>query len=264
MSARFYITTAIDYVNGRPHLGHAYEKVLADVIARVHRQRGRHHVLPDRDRRAWTEDRACRRGGGAESAGLRRRALGHVRRSMADARRAVRQVLPHLGPAPHAGGPGTVSPSLRCPQPQDRLAGALPGQLRGPLLRGLRELQAGEGSRSTAAAPSTAPSRSSSGRRTSSFASPSTTRRCSSTSRRIRNSSSPTTAGNEVLNVIKEGLQDISVSRPNLPWGIPLPEEIPDSAGHTAYVWPDALLNYLSAIGWPDRKYSKWWLAKRG
>src|SRR4249920_2036753 len=37
---RFYITTAIDYVNGRPHLGHAYEKVLGDAIARFHRQRG--------------------------------------------------------------------------------------------------------------------------------------------------------------------------------------------------------------------------------
>src|SRR5262245_55509091 len=37
---RFYITTAIDYVNGRPHLGHAYEKVVADAIARYHRQKG--------------------------------------------------------------------------------------------------------------------------------------------------------------------------------------------------------------------------------
>jgi methionyl-tRNA synthetase len=36
MSKRFYITTAIDYVNGRPHLGHAYEKIIADVIARAH------------------------------------------------------------------------------------------------------------------------------------------------------------------------------------------------------------------------------------
>jgi methionyl-tRNA synthetase len=40
MSKSFYITTAIDYVNGRPHLGHAYEKVVADVIARVHRSLG--------------------------------------------------------------------------------------------------------------------------------------------------------------------------------------------------------------------------------
>jgi methionyl-tRNA synthetase len=40
MSKRFYITTAIDYVNGEPHLGHAYEKVVADVIARSHRSLG--------------------------------------------------------------------------------------------------------------------------------------------------------------------------------------------------------------------------------
>src|SRR5882724_12493477 len=40
MSKRFYITTAIDYVNGSPHLGHAYEKLVADVIARARRSFG--------------------------------------------------------------------------------------------------------------------------------------------------------------------------------------------------------------------------------
>src|SRR5882724_8116814 len=40
MSKRFYITTAIDYVNGQPHLGHAYEKIVADVIARSRRSLG--------------------------------------------------------------------------------------------------------------------------------------------------------------------------------------------------------------------------------
>src|SRR5215471_1221697 len=40
MSKRFYITTAIDYVNGHPHLGHAYEKVVADVIVRARRSLG--------------------------------------------------------------------------------------------------------------------------------------------------------------------------------------------------------------------------------
>lgn len=40
MSKRFYLTTAIDYVNGHPHLGHAYEKVITDVIARSHRSLG--------------------------------------------------------------------------------------------------------------------------------------------------------------------------------------------------------------------------------
>src|ERR1043166_5106579 len=40
MDKRFYITTAIDYVNGQPHLGHAYEKIIADVIARARRLLG--------------------------------------------------------------------------------------------------------------------------------------------------------------------------------------------------------------------------------
>jgi methionyl-tRNA synthetase len=42
MPASFFITTAIDYTNGAPHIGHAYEKVLADVIARYHRLAGDH------------------------------------------------------------------------------------------------------------------------------------------------------------------------------------------------------------------------------
>ncbi|MBU6409878.1 MAG: methionine--tRNA ligase [Verrucomicrobia bacterium] len=41
MNKRFFITTAIDYVNGRPHLGHAYEKIVADTIARARRSLGR-------------------------------------------------------------------------------------------------------------------------------------------------------------------------------------------------------------------------------
>jgi methionyl-tRNA synthetase len=36
----FYLTTAIDYANGSPHLGHGYEKILADVIARTKRLQG--------------------------------------------------------------------------------------------------------------------------------------------------------------------------------------------------------------------------------
>ena len=40
MSKKFYLTTAIDYVNGEPHLGHAYEKIVADVIARARRSLG--------------------------------------------------------------------------------------------------------------------------------------------------------------------------------------------------------------------------------
>ena len=40
MAKKFYITTAIDYVNAEPHIGHAYEKILADAVARWHRLKG--------------------------------------------------------------------------------------------------------------------------------------------------------------------------------------------------------------------------------
>ena len=37
---KFYITTAIDYVNAKPHIGHAFEKVIADALARYHKSKG--------------------------------------------------------------------------------------------------------------------------------------------------------------------------------------------------------------------------------
>ena len=62
---------------------------------------------------------------------------------------------------------------------------------------------------------------------------------------------------NEVLGFIKQGLQDFSVSRKTLTWGIPLPFD----PSHVAYVWFDALANYITAIGYgtDDAMFQKWW-----
>lgn len=56
----------------------------------------------------------------------------------------------------------------------------------------------------------------------------------------------PASVFNEMLAVVEGGLEDLCISRTNVSWGVPLPE------GGTMYVWLDALLNYISAIGWPD------------
>lgn len=63
----------------------------------------------------------------------------------------------------------------------------------------------------------------------------------------------------ELTNFIDTGLTDISFSRPKdkLPWGIPVPGD--DS--QMMYVWCDALTNYISALGYPDDKYKKYWPA---
>ncbi len=64
---------------------------------------------------------------------------------------------------------------------------------------------------------------------------------------------------NEIKSLIKEGLEDISISRfkDKLPWGVP----VPDDDSQVIYVWFDALTNYLSALGWPEKteKFKTFW-----
>ncbi len=72
----------------------------------------------------------------------------------------------------------------------------------------------------------------------------------------------PETRKNEILSLLKEGLEDISFSRPskNLSWGVP----VPDDPDHTMYVWCDALSNYISALGYggeDESKFKKYWPA---
>ena len=58
----------------------------------------------------------------------------------------------------------------------------------------------------------------------------------------------PETRRNEVLSFVRGGLNDLSISRANVKWGIPLPFD----ESHTVYVWFDALINYITAIGYGD------------
>ncbi|UTO27719.1 methionine--tRNA ligase [Bartonella harrusi] len=58
---------------------------------------------------------------------------------------------------------------------------------------------------------------------------------------------------NEIISFIKSGLKDISISRTNFNWGVP----VPGNTKHVMYVWVDALTNYLSAIGFFDKNSNK-------
>jgi methionyl-tRNA synthetase len=66
----------------------------------------------------------------------------------------------------------------------------------------------------------------------------------------------------EIKNFVKNGLQDFSVSRlkEKMPWGIP----VPDDPDHVMYVWFDALINYISSLGWPENKekFEEFWGTK--
>ena len=70
----------------------------------------------------------------------------------------------------------------------------------------------------------------------------------------------PDARKNEVISFVKGGLEDLSMSRTTFDWGIP----VPDSPGHVMYVWVDALTNYITGAGFPDEasaEYKKWWPA---
>jgi methionyl-tRNA synthetase len=58
----------------------------------------------------------------------------------------------------------------------------------------------------------------------------------------------PTARRNEVLSFVRGGLNDLSISRTSFRWGIP----VPGDPAHVMYVWLDALMNYVTATGWPD------------
>jgi methionyl-tRNA synthetase len=59
---------------------------------------------------------------------------------------------------------------------------------------------------------------------------------------------------NEVLSFVKSGLKDLSVSRTTFDWGIP----VPGDPKHVMYVWVDALTNYITAAGYPDTENARW------
>jgi len=70
----------------------------------------------------------------------------------------------------------------------------------------------------------------------------------------------PSSRKNEVVQFVKKGLKDLSVSRTSFTWGIPVPK----NDKHVIYVWLDALTNYISALNFPntsDKLYKKFWPA---
>jgi methionyl-tRNA synthetase len=70
----------------------------------------------------------------------------------------------------------------------------------------------------------------------------------------------PRSRRNEILNFVKEGLRDLSISRTSFSWGIP----VPGDEKHVIYVWFDALTNYITALGYPDdpdSDFARYWPA---
>jgi len=64
----------------------------------------------------------------------------------------------------------------------------------------------------------------------------------------------PDTRRNEVVSFVKSGLRDLSISRTTFDWGV----KVPHDAEHVMYVWVDALTNYITGVGFPDERDTNW------
>ncbi|HEX2325786.1 MAG TPA: class I tRNA ligase family protein [Chloroflexota bacterium] len=259
--ARYFLTTAIDYPNGPPHIGHSLEKIAADVVARYHRLRGdetffcmgldenSQNVLTAAEangvpagewvdrmdeafRLAWREVQC------SYDRWIRTTEPVHFRASQELFRRA--QAAGDIYKGSYSGyycpncntfySAEELTPQGTCPNhptttpdwlEEENYFFAL-SRYTEPLLR---HVEANPG-----------------------FIVPATWR-------------------GEILNLLRSGLRDFSVSRPvrsqrlveGRPWGVP----VPGDPEHVIYVWFDALTNYLTAAGFPDEpeRFERTWPA---
>ncbi|MGH7724861.1 MAG: methionine--tRNA ligase [Candidatus Eiseniibacteriota bacterium] len=248
---RFYVTDAIDYANGAPHLGHAYEKVVTDCLARAHRQAGLPtYFLAGMDEHGQKVERAARKEGVTPQEFVDR-----IHALFAEAWRVLR-VEPdrfvrtsepqhavasqELFRRAHANGDVYEHEyeGLYCQgceafyQEKDLVDGKCP--IHGTVPELVREKNFFF--------------------RLSRYAEPLLAHLATHP-----DFIEPEMRFNEVANVIRGGLEDISISRGSVSWGVPMPDSIPGGKGQTIYVWFDALINYLSALGYPDERYREWW-----
>ena len=251
---RFYITTPIYYVNGAPHIGHAYTSIAADVLARWARLEGRDvFFLTGTDEHGQKVAKAAAdRGESPQS---------YVDAISAD----FRAMAELLGVSFDDFIRTTEDRHKRaCAAFWRRLAEA--GQIyegsyegwysvRDEAFWGEDELtRAADG---TFIAPTGAP--------VERVTEPSFFFRLSDWGDRLLalyesepDFLGPAARRNEIVNFVRSGLRDLSVSRTSFSWGVP----VPDAPGHVMYVWVDALINYLSALGWPDEtERSAFWPA---
>ena len=251
--SKFFLTTAIDYSNGDPHLGHALEKVGADAIARYRRLRGgdQVHFLMGMDEHSQSVIQAATRGKVTPREWVDRMAqtfADYWRRLECSNDDWIRTTEPR-----HVRGVVALLERIQQQRPDDLYV----ADYEGLYCTGCEEFKQ--------------PAQIANGHciehptlelihtkeRNHFF-------RLSAYGQRLLQLITtgefrvePEIRRNEVVRLLEDGLQDVSISRQRLPWGIPYPGD----TEQTVYVWFDALINYLSATGFPEPGYERLWPA---
>ena len=254
MAEPYYITTAIHYPNGRPHIGHAYEMIAADAIARYHRQAGR-----DVRFQTGTDEHGLKMAQTARGRGITARQLSDEMsgcfHAMADRLNiSYDRFLRTVDPDHYAASAAIWQAMADAGDLYlDRYEGWY--SVRDEAFYEEKELT-GDGDQrlSPQGTPVEWTAEETWFFRLSRYQQPLLDLYASQPDF-VR----PAARRNEILRFVEGGLTDLSVSRTSFDWGVP----VPGSPGHVMYVWVDALTNYLTGIGYPDATdpLAKYWPA---
>jgi methionyl-tRNA synthetase len=249
---KFYLTTAIDYSNGDPHLGHALEKVGADCIARYRRLRGDDvHFVMGMDEHSQAVLQAAEQNGLSPAAWVDRMAAtfeGYWRRLECSHDDWIRTTEPRHHRAVHA-----LLERIAERNPDDLFVGEYEGLYCFGCEEFKQPAQIVNGHCIEHPTLELVPTK----ERNHFFRLSRYRDQLLSLIRSGEFRVEPAIRRNEIVRLLEDGLQDISVSRNRQAWGIPFPGD-PEQ---TVYVWFDALINYLSATGYPEPGYERLWPA---
>ncbi len=255
MAEPYYITTAINYPNGPPHIGHAYEAIAADVIARFQRSQGR-----DVRFQTGTDEHGLKMAQAARSQGIEPQSfadkMSMLFKQMDDRLNISYDSFIRTSDPAHHRASQAIWTAMA--DKGDLYLGRYEGwySVRDEAYYDEGELVGGEG-----------------GQKLSPQGSPvewtieeSWFFRLSAYSQRLLDHYSanpgfirPESRRNEIVRFVEGGLSDLSISRTSFDWGV----KVPGSEGHVMYVWLDALTNYLTGLGYPEETgpWKRYWPA---
>ena len=251
----FFITTAISYPNGRPHIGHAYEIMATDAIARYHRLNGENVYFS-----TGTDDHGQKMLQTAREQGKTAQELADeltpAFREMAKALNCSHDDFIRTSEARHHASVSELWQRIAENGRGDIYKDSYKGwySVRDEAFYAEDELnEDGEGNKfSPQGTPVEWLEEDSYFFRLSAYED-----KLLAHFEAHPEFLMPESRRNEIVSFIKGGLKDLSISRTAFDWGVP----VPGDKDHVMYVWMDALTNYLSVLDYPDRegRFSEFW-----
>jgi methionyl-tRNA synthetase len=243
MGEPYYLTTAIAYPNGPPHLGHAYEAIAADVLARFQRLKGRNVRL-----QTGTDEHGLKMAQKARDLGVEPRALvdemsGNFKSLFDKLGISYDLFIRTSDPAHHAASQAIWrAMEANGDLYLDRYEGWY--SIRDEAYYDDAELTPGEGGEklSPQGTPVEWTAEESWFFRLSAYQD-----RLLALYNEQPDFIRPESRRNEVMRFVEGGLRDLSISRTSFDWGV----KVPGAEHHVMYVWVDALTNYITGLGYP-------------